>query len=574
MLAKKQFRLREAYGLMLKYKTGIILVVLLNILWSFFHICFPFLTRALVDSGIQYSDIEVVTIILISQLALFIGIQLSDVLRKWILRHIGVRISLMMTLDYLRMVMRKPLSFFTVEEQGKTIQQFNDNYRVEAFMTTDTSFFLESTLKILMFGALLFVFDIEIGLLMLASMVVLAIWVFIFLRHRKELDNERFRMSSSIRSEIIDVFKGIIDLKSNNQETKRLGNWHTIQNLYSNSRLNILRNNMMIDVGIYGVSQLRDILILFIAAKATIAGTMTLGTLLAIQYILGQLWHPVEKLVQYTPKYLDTKVSLERINNIISIEDDRRYAQQAIPPADSDIHVKKLGFAYKESHPVIKDLDLHVPFGKKVAIIGESGSGKSTLMKLLVGLLSYQEGNVTVGDFELNKINLNSWLKGCTIVLQESILFGRSIWYNITFEDEVDPEKIDRVNECLDLCLIRDLIERDSKGLNAIVNQDIDFSKGQIQRILLARALYKNSGYFLLDEPFSALDGPTYRKILDNLKSILYDRTLIIITHKLGVAQKMDLIYLMDDGKVIESGTHDELMKLGNRYADLFKEEV
>jgi len=331
---------------------------------------------------------------------------------------------------------------------------------------------------------------------------------------------------------------------------------------------------MMIDVGIYGVTQLRDILILFLAAKATIAGTMTLGTLLAIQYILGQLWHPVEKLVQYTPKYLDTKVSLERINKIISIDDDRRYAQQAIPPTDSDITVNGLGFSYKESAPVIKDLDIHIPFGKKVAVIGESGSGKSTLMKLLVGLLSYEKGNINIGDFELNTINLNSWLKGCTIVLQESILFGRSVWYNITFEDEMDPQKIERVNECLDLCLIRDVIERNPKRLTAIVNHDIDFSKGQIQRILLARALYKNSGYFLLDEPFSALDGPTYRKILDNLNDVLHDKTLVIITHKLGVAQRMDLIYLMGDGKVIESGTHEELMTLGNRYADLFKEEI
>jgi len=544
MLPNQQFRLREAFGLMLKYKTGIILVILLNVLWSFFQICFPFLTRSLVDSGIQYSDMEVVTIILVSQLLLFIGIQLSDILRKWILRHIGVRISLMMTLDYLKTVMRKPLSFFTVEEQGKTIQQFNDNYRVEAFMTTDTSFFLESILKILMFGALLFIFDVQIGLLMLASMVVLGFWVFFHLRYRKELDDERFKMSSSIRSEIIDIFKGIIDLKSNNQEDKRLANWHQIQNLYSNSRLNILRNNMMIDVGIYGVTQLRDIFILFIAAKATIAGTMTLGTLLAIQYILGQLWHPVEKLVLYIPKYLDTKVSLGRINKILSIDDDGRYTQQGLPPADSDIQVKGLGFSYKESIPVIKDLDIHIPFGKKVAIIGESGSGKSTLMKLLVGLLSYQQGNIIVGDLELNKINLNSWLKGCTIVLH------------------------------LDLCLIRDIIDRNTQGLHAVVNHDINLSKGQIQRVLLARALYKNSGYFLLDEPFSALDGPTYRKILDNLKATLDDRTFIIITHKLGVAQKMDLIYMMDDGKVIESGTHQELMNLGNRYADLFKEEL
>ena len=381
-------------------------------------------------------------------------------------------------------------------------------------------------------------------------------------------------MSSTIRSEIIDIFKGIVDLKSNNQEEKRLGNWNEIQNLYSNSRLNILRNNMMIDVGIHGVAQLRDILVLFIAAKATIAGTMTLGTLLAIQYILGQLSTPLEKVIQYVPKYLDTRLSLDRINNVMSLKNEARYDQHGVPPMSSDIKVSKLQFSYKPEVPVIKDLDIDIPFGNKVAIIGESGSGKSTLMKLLVGLLSYQRGSVIVGSLELNKINLNSWLKGCTIVLQESILFGRSLWYNITFEDEVDPSKIERVNECLSLCLIKDVVDRNAKGLNAIVGNDVNLSRGQVQRILLARAVYKNSDYYLLDEPFSALDGPTYRQILDNLKETLANKTLIIITHKLGVAQRMDLIYLMQEGAVIEKGSHQELMSLGNRYADLFKEEV
>ena len=271
---------------MLKYKTGVILVVLLNVLWSFFQLCFPFLTRALVDSGIQYSDMEVIIIILVSQLLLFIGIQVADILRKWILRHIGVRISLIIILDYLKIILKKPLSFFNVEEQGRTIQQFNDNLRVEAFMTTDTSSFIESALKILMFGVLLFVFDVQVGLILVGSLGLLILWIMIFLKARAALDEERFKMSSTIRSEIIDIYSGIVDLKSNNQEEKRLESWHDVQGLYSNARLNLLRIAMMINIGTEGFAQLRDILILFIAAKATIAGTMTLGTLLAIQYIL------------------------------------------------------------------------------------------------------------------------------------------------------------------------------------------------------------------------------------------------------------------------------------------------
>ncbi len=571
---KREYGFGEVFSLMLRYKSGIILVVLLNILWSFFQLCFPFLTRALVDSGIQYSDMEVVVVILISQLLLFVGIQIADVLRRWILRHIGVRISLIIILDYLRIILKKPLSFFNIEEQGRTIQQFNDNLRVEAFMTTDTSSFIESILKILMFGILLFIFDIRVGLIMFGSIVLLALWVKIFLKARAILDEERFKMSATIRTEIIDIYGGIIDLKSNNQEEKRLSNWHKVQALYSTARLNILRISMMIHTGIDGFAQLRDILILFIAAKATIEGTMTLGTLLAIQYILGQLAMPLEKVMQYISKYQDTQLSLERINNIFSIKNEERYEQHGLPPSKEDIKVEHLGFGYKKGVKVIDDVNLEIPYGKKVAIIGESGSGKSTLMKLLVGLLTYDEGTIHVGPLDLNKINLNEWLKGCTIVLQESILFNRSIWYNITFEEEIDPLQISRVNECLEQCLIKDVVDRTAKGMSAVIGIDVNLSKGQVQRILLSRALYKNTDYFLLDEPFSALDGPTYRKILKNLKSILAEKTLVIITHKLGVAQKMDYIFMMSEGKVVEQGTHEQLIQLQNKYAGLFNDEV
>lgn len=571
---RRTYGFKEVFGLMLKYKSGIVLVVVLNVLWSMFQICFPFLTRALVDSGIQYSDMQVVIMVLISQLLLFVGIQIADIFRKWILRHIGVRISLKIILDYLNTILKKPLSFFNIEEQGRTIQQFNDNLRVEAFMTTDTSSFLESILKISMFSVLLFVFDVRVGFILLGSILLLALWVKIFLKARAALDEERFKMSATIRSEIIDIYAGIVDLKSNNQEEKRLTNWHKVQGLYSNVRLNSLRITMMITSGVDGFAQLRDILILFFAAKATIEGSMTLGTLLAIQYILGQLAQPLERVMQYISRYQDTNLSLNRINKVFQIKNEERYDQHGLPPNSGDIIVEDLKFNYVPDVPIISNLNLNIPFGKKVAIIGESGSGKSTLMKLLVGLLSYDEGKIKVGPLEQNKINLNEWLKGCTIVLQESILFNRSIWYNITFEETISPTEVERVNYCLEQCLIKDVIDRTAKGLNAVVGKDLNLSKGQIQRILLARALYKNTDYFLLDEPFSALDGPTYRKILNNLKENLGNKTLIIITHKLGVAQKMDHIYMMDQGRVIEEGSHKDLLEKDARYAQLFNDEV
>ena len=534
---------------------------------------FPFLTRALVDSGIQYSDMEVIITVLVGQLLLFIAIEVSDITRRWLLRHIGVRISLSIILEFFKVVLQKPLDFFNISEQGKTIQQFNDNLRVEAFLTTDTSQFTDSALKLSIFGVLLFFFNVTIGWILVLSTLLIAFIVFIFLRAREVIDNSRFEMSSGIRAEIVDIYTGIVDLKSNNQEQKRLDNWDKIQSAYSNIRLNRLRMALTIDGSANVVAQMRDILILFFAAKATIEGTMTLGTLLAIQYVLGQLKDPIDKIAQFLPKWQDTRLSLRRINEIIDIEDDERYEQHLPMPKGEDIRIENLSFAYQPNVPVLENINMRLPLGQKVALIGESGSGKSTLMKLIVGLMPYQEGQIMAGNTQVNKINLNDWLSGCSIILQDSVLFNRSLWYNITFEEKITPELTSRVYKCLDLCLIRDVVDRHPKGLHAIPGKDVILSKGQVQRLLLTRAIFKSSDYILLDEPFSALDGPTYRKILSNIKSILDNKTLIIVTHKLGVAQAMDHIYLIHNGKIHEHGSHEQLVTKGAKYLDLIQQE-
>jgi len=559
--------------LMLRYKRSLLLILGINIVWSLCFLSYPFLTRALVDNGIQHDDFEIVVIVLVSQFLLFLAIQLSDITRQWLLRHIGVRIGLTIILDFFKIVLRKPLSFFNISEQGKTIQQFNDNLRVEAFLTTDSSQFVDSFLKVILFGVLLFLFDTQIGIILVVSTVLIWIAVMIFLKARAVIDHNRFEMSSSIRSEIVDIYKGIIDLKSNNQEAKRLNNWDQLQSKYSNVRLNSLRMILTIDNLAFGIAQTRDILILFFAAKATIYGSMTLGTLLAIQYILGQLRQPIDRIALFVTKWQDTKLSLERINKIIDIKDDERYDQHLPMPTGQGLDIKDLSFEYKEGYPILKDVNMSIPLGKKIALIGESGSGKSTLMKLIVGLLPYTKGNILLGRTEVKHINLNAWLKGCSIVLQDSVLFNRSIWYNITFEDEIEQAAIIRVNECLDLCLVRDVIERCPQHFNAIPSKDINMSRGQLQRLLLARALYKDAEYILLDEPFSALDGPTYRKILKNISPFIAHKTLIIVTHKLGVAQSMDHIYLMHEGRIIEEGSHESLMEKGEKYVSLIKEE-
>jgi len=559
-------------SLMSQYRSGIALIILFNLLWTLFQICIPFLTKALVDNGIQNRDISVVWIILIAQLILFVGITIADMFRKWLLRHIGVRVNLQLILNYLSAIIRKPYDFFSIKEQGKTIQHFNDNLRIETFLTNKSSDFLDAILKIGTFGILLFVFNTQTGIIFFSFTIFLVVWISFFLDTREVIDEERFKISSIIRSELIEIFSGIIDLKSYNQEIKRINSWDKVQTRFSNIRLNLLKISQLIYGGIDSFAQIRDILILFVAAKATIDGNMTLGTLIAIQYILGNLNQPIKQLIDFVPQYQDAQLSISRINSAMAHEDlESSYILSEVVPKTADINIAGVSYAYSPTKLAVTKVNIQVPFGKSVALLGESGSGKSTLMKLMLKLLQPKDGHIAIGAKKLDMIKAKSWLENCSVVLQESILFQRSVLYNLTFEEDVLNVDIEKVTECLKLCEAQTIIDALPNGLSSIVGQEhINFSKGQAQRIILARALYKDVDYYFLDEPFSALDRLTYKKVFKNIRNKLENKTLIIVTHKMEVAMKMDKIYLLEEGLLIESGTHDSLSKLGQQYSKIF----
>jgi ATP-binding cassette subfamily B protein len=558
-------------GLMRKYKGGIILIIILNVLWSVFQICIPFLTKALVDSGIENKDVNIIVTILIAQFILFIGITISDVFRKWLLRHIGVRINLLVIVNFLGGIVKKPFTFFNVKEQGKTIQHFNDNLRIEAFLTNNTSDFFNAMVKLIIYAFLLFIFSTKLGFIFLAFNVGLMIWISIFLRTRKKVDEHRFAISSLARTELIELFTGIIDLKSYNQEKSRVDSWDNVQSKFSDLRLNLLRINQVIYGGVNSLAQIRDILIIFFAAMATVNGQMTLGTLLAIQYILGQLNDPVNQLLEFVPQYQDARLSLNRINEAMAIEEEgvEKALSKRIPERAS-IKIENVSFGYSNQF-AIEDISLEIPYARSIAILGESGSGKSTLIRLMLKLIRAETGRIFLDQTDFHILDQEAWRENCGIVLQESMLFNRSVLYNITFQEDRSQVDVDRVYHCLEQCKMLDVINNLPDGLESIVGQsNINFSKGQAQRILLSRALYRKVDYYFLDEPFSALDRSTYRKVFRNIREMCADKTLVIVTHKMEVAKKMDKIYLLEKGKIIESGTHEQLSKLGRRYTKIF----
>ena len=569
-----KFSFSYLFSLMTQYRAGIMVIILLNLLWTVFQICIPFLTQALVDSGIQNQDMDIVWIILIAQFVIFIGIILTDIYRKWMLRHIGVRVNLQLILQFLSGIIKKPYSFFNLSAQGSTIQHFNDNLRIEAFLTNKSSDFFNNMLKLVTFGVLLFIFSKHIGYVYILFNVLLVLWIFLFLRTREHIDEERFRLSSLVRTELIEIFSGIIDLKSYNQETNRVNSWDRVQTNFSDIRLNMLRINQLIFGGINSLSYIRDLFIIFLAAKATIEGSMTLGTLLAIQYILGNLNQPIRDLIDFVPQYQDAKLSLGRINNALSYEEDSSPSLSNNIPSKADISIQELSYTYNKKKMAVSDIDIVIPYGKSIALLGESGSGKSTLMKLMLKLLITDDGEILIGPKKLTLIHSKSWLGKCSVVLQDSILFQKSIMYNIAFEEEKDKVDIDRVYECLTLCDVVEVVDALPDGLDSIIgHNNVNFSKGQVQRLLLARVLYKDVDYFFFDEPFSALDRLTYRKVFKNIRTQLKDKTLIIVTHKMEVAKEMDFIYLLEEGRLVESGTHETLSALGKQYSKIFLED-
>jgi ATP-binding cassette, subfamily B, bacterial len=571
-ISGQQFSFGYLISLMSKFKSGIFLVIVLNILWTVLQICIPFLTKALVDNGIQNRDIDIVWAILLAQVLLFIGITIADLFRKWVLRHIGVRVSLQMVLNFLNGIIKKPFSFFNVNEQGRTIQHFNDNLRIETFLTNNTSDFFNALLKIITFGILLFIFNSQIGLIFIGFNLLLVIWISFFLKTREAMDEQQFKLSALVRTELIEIFTGIIDLKAYNQEKNRIASWDKVQSNFSDIRLNLLRISQQIFGGVNSLSQMRDILILFVAAKATIEGNMTLGTLIAIQYILGQLTIPVKEMIDFVPQYQDAKLSLNRINTALaSVNLENEKAVGIRIPQKADIHIHNLEYSYLGQKLALNNISIEVPFGKSIAILGESGSGKSTLLKLILKLLVSTKGEINIGNIPLNTIKAEDWISHCSVVMQESMLFQKSILYNVTFEQDLDKIDLDRVYQCLKSCEIIEAIEALPLGMQSIVGHDgVNFSKGQAQRILLARSLYKEVDYYFLDEPFSALDRLTYLKVFKNMRDQLHDKTLLIVTHKMEVASKMDYIYLLEDGVLIESGTHEKLAALGQRYFNIF----
>lgn len=544
---------------------------------SLLQLIVPFLTQSVVDIGINTRNLNFIYIILIAQTMLFLGRMSVDFIRSWILLHISTRINISILTDFLIKLMKLPMSFFDTKMTGDIMQRMNDQKRIESFLTGSTLSTIFSMFNLVVFTGVLAYYNVNIFIIFLASSILYSAWVIAFLKRRRELDFKRFDISSKNQSSIVQLIGGMQEIKLNNCEQQKRWEWERLQAGLFKFSIKSLSLGQIQQAGAFFINEGKNIVITFLVAKSVIDGQLTLGGMMAIQYIVGQVNSPIEQLLGFIQQLQDAKISLERLNEIHQMEDeepaDKSFLKEL--PMDQSIAVNNLSFTYPGAgnEPVLKGIDLSIPHGKTTAIVGMSGSGKTTILKLLLRFYVPQKGDIKVGATHLDQIGYGYWRKQCGTVMQDGFIFSDSIAKNIAVADEY-PDMA-KLQHAIKVANIGDLIESLPLGLNTKIGAEGNgISQGQKQRILIARAVYKDPAYIFFDEATNALDANNESVIMQNLEDFFKGRTVVVVAHRLSTVKNADNIVVLDKGVIIEQGTHTELTKKRGEYYNLVKNQL
>ncbi len=544
---------------------------------SILQLIFPFLTQAIVDIGINTQNLHFIHLVLIAQLVLFASRLSVDFIRSWILLHISSRINIALISDFLIKLMNLPIRFFDSKKTGDLIQRIDDHKRIELFLTSQTLTFLFSIFNIIIFSIVLAIYSVKIFSIFMAGSILYTIWVMAFMKKRRDIDNKRFAQLSSEQSNIYQLITGMQEIKLNRCEQQKRWEWERIQAKIFRINIQSLSLNQFQHLGALFFNETKNIIITVIAATAVIHGHFSLGVLLAIQYIIGQLNSPIDQMIEFIHSAQDAKLSLERLGEIHDKEDEEKADDLKITELQHDrsIRVSNLTFQYEgpRSPKVLSNINLEIPQHKITAIVGTSGSGKTTLIKLLLGFYPPVEGTITIGPTWLGNFNQSWWRGQCGVVMQDGFIFSDTIAQNIAINDtSIDREKL---LYAVKIANIQDYIESLPLGYNTKIGQEgIGLSQGQKQRILIARAVYKNPGFILFDEATNALDANNEKVILENLDHFFKGKTVVVVAHRLSTVKNADQIVVLEKGNITEVGTHKELVKNKGDYFNLIKNQL
>jgi ATP-binding cassette, subfamily B, bacterial len=588
---EKKLTLRFLFGYLKPHKLQLSGMLFLLFLGSCISLFFPFLTQYLIDKGVNAKDMNFIVIILIAQLALFLGSIIIEIFRNWIMLIVGTKINIRIISDFLKKLFSLPISFFDTKLMGDFNQRIADHERIENFLTSQSLLTFFSMITFLVFFGVLWYYDIRILFVYLSLTIVSVIWSLFWMKRRKILDYIRFQIRSENQEAIYEIIGGVSEMKLNQFEDFKRKEWEKIQQKLFKTNIRILKLDQVQTSGFNFLNQIKNIIVTLLAASLVVKGNMTLGSLLSVSYIIGQMNSPINQLVSFFRSLQDAKLSLLRLNEVQQHPEEEQedqyllfehldkvqnhIEQQPITTFQRSIALKKISFQYEgpKSSYVLKDIDFIIPEGKITAIVGSSGSGKTTLMKLLLKFYSPVQGCILFGNENLINISPLDLRKNCGVVMQDGFIFADTIERNIVCGDEsIDYEKL---NKAIKIANIEKFVKNLPLGLNTKIGASGNgISGGEKQRILIARAVYKNPVYIFFDEATSALDAENEKTIHDNLEAFFHGKTVLIIAHRLSTVKKADQIIVLKNGQIVEKGNHTELVNKKTDYFNLIKNQL
>lgn len=559
------------------YKKMVVQLILGLLGGSLLQLIFPFLTQTIVDQGIGHRNLNFIQLILIAQLMLVFSRTLIEVIRRTILLHISTRINVSLISDFLAKLMRLPMRFFDSKLAGDLIRRIEDHQYIEVFLTQSVLNILFSTVTITVLGIVLAIYNWTIFLIFLLFSLMYIGWIKLFMRKRADLNKKNFDQMSVNQNNLMQLIYGMQDIKLLGCEQQKRWEWENIQASLFHINIKSLNLEQWQQVGAVLINEVKNILITVLSATAVLNGEITLGIMLSIQYIIGQMQGPIHQFVNFMREGQDARLSLERLGEIHGKSDEEVEGEEYIDKVSGtdSIALQNIFFTYgsEKSKKIIKGLTLDIPAGKTTAIVGLSGSGKTTLIKLMLGFYPPTEGTIKVGDQSLQKISFKEWRKHCGVVMQEGYIFSDTIANNIA-PDSVEIDK-ERLLYAVEMANIREFIESLPLKYNTMIgNTGQGLSQGQKQRLLIARAIYRNPDYLFFDEATNALDTDNEKVIQNNLDRFFKGKTVVIVAHRLSTVKNADNIVVLKEGNIVESGTHEELICLQGDYYGLVKNQL
>jgi len=548
---------------------------------SILNLVFPFLTQALVDLGVNSKNLHYISIILLSQLFLFLGITIIDIVRNWELVFINSKINISIIFDFLTKIIKLPFKFFEAKQLGDFSSRIGDHQRIEEFMTSQSLTIVFSSLNFIVYFFVILFYNSTILLIYLSITFVSILWSSYFLKKIREIDYQRFRLQGDTQQSIFELVNGIVEIKLNSIEDYKISIWRNKQIKLFGINLNTLKLDQFQLIGFDFLNQLKNILVVFMASREVILGNMTLGTLLSISFIIGMMNAPLNQLISFLRSWQFAKLSFERLNEVQNMQDEDTSEKIKLSIINhnttipQDIKISNLNFHYYglRSPKVLNNIELVIPQGKTTAIVGESGSGKTTLLKLLLKFYEPSEGKILYGNYDLKDISAKDLRYNCGVVMQDGYIFSDTLERNIATGNDL----INKVAlmKSLEIANLQEFINELPQKINTMLGSGGNgISGGQKQRILIARAVYKNPHYIFFDEATSSLDAENERIIYDNLEEFFKGKTVIKIAHRLSTVKNADQIVVLQKGKIVEIGNHNTLIIKKGIYFNLVKNQL